>query len=86
MCSPFIHHVSSLVLCVPIQGLASAYFDTVRGMNTDYCLWNLEELQIFTEGTLICNAYDIASFIMHCPILERVFIDVGQSIHTNFYP
>lgn len=51
-----------------------------------YCLCNLEELQLFVDGSLICNAYDIASFIGFCPSLQRLFIDVGQFTVIIYIP
>ncbi|OWM77530.1 hypothetical protein CDL15_Pgr016928 [Punica granatum] len=55
-----------------LEGLTSFYFDTLRGRKGAYILRNLVEFQLFVEGSLICNPYDIGSFIAHCPRLERI--------------
>ncbi|KAK7327968.1 hypothetical protein VNO77_22062 [Canavalia gladiata] len=44
----------------------------------DYCFLNLREFQLFMEGGLFCNPYDIIMFIKHCPKLEKLFIDLND--------
>ncbi|PIA36653.1 hypothetical protein AQUCO_03300101v1 [Aquilegia coerulea] len=37
----------------------------------------VKEVQILMEKTSNCNLYDIANFLISCPLLERVFIDIN---------
>nr|KYP63000.1 Putative FBD-associated F-box protein At1g61330 family [Cajanus cajan] len=44
----------------------------------NYSFLNLKELQLMMEGGLFCNPYDIVMFMMRCPLLERLFIDMND--------
>ncbi|CAA7029711.1 unnamed protein product [Microthlaspi erraticum] len=41
-----------------------------------FCFPNLKEFEIAFEAPTVCNFFDIAEFIKHCPKLEKVLIDV----------
>ncbi|WVY92547.1 hypothetical protein V8G54_031635 [Vigna mungo] len=43
-----------------------------------YSFLNLMELHLIMEGGLFCNPYDILSFLKHCPLLEKLFIDIDD--------
>ncbi|KAF5176536.1 Fbd-associated f-box protein, partial [Thalictrum thalictroides] len=38
---------------------------------------NVKEVQILMEERSYCNLYDIADFLISCPLLERVFLDIN---------
>ncbi|XP_027931471.1 putative FBD-associated F-box protein At1g61330 isoform X2 [Vigna unguiculata] len=43
-----------------------------------YSFLNLMELHLIMEGGLFCNPYDILAFMKHCPLLEKLFIDIDD--------
>ncbi|BAT87020.1 hypothetical protein LR48_Vigan09g249800 [Vigna angularis] len=43
-----------------------------------YSFLNLMELHLIMEGGLFCNPYDILSFMKHCPLVEKLFIDIDD--------
>ncbi|TKY71627.1 putative FBD-associated F-box protein [Spatholobus suberectus] len=51
-----------------------------RGVFGEACYGfsNLKELQLIMDGGLFCNPYDIVMFMKHCPLLDRLFIDMND--------
>ncbi|CAJ1961540.1 unnamed protein product [Sphenostylis stenocarpa] len=43
-----------------------------------YSFLNLLELHLIMEGALFCNPYDILVFMKHCPLMEKLFIDIDD--------
>lgn len=52
-----------------------------------YCFMNLKELQVFMNGGMFCNPYDIFMFLKNCPSLMKLFIEVStiNLFSTNNY-
>ncbi|RDX71261.1 putative FBD-associated F-box protein, partial [Mucuna pruriens] len=43
-----------------------------------YDFLNLKELQLMMDGALFCNPYDVVMLMKHCPLLEKLFIDMND--------
>ncbi|XP_061363061.1 putative FBD-associated F-box protein At1g61330 [Gastrolobium bilobum] len=59
-----------------LEALAARVRDGIFG-EAKFRLWSLRELQLFMEGGIFCNPYDIVMFLKNCPCLEALFIDVS---------
>ncbi|XP_058749778.1 putative FBD-associated F-box protein At1g61330 [Vicia villosa] len=68
-----------------IEGMTARIRDGVF-REAQYCFVNLKELQIFMNGTIFCNPYDIFSFLKNCPSLMKLFIDLdGYQFDFGMY-
>ncbi|KAK7302693.1 hypothetical protein RJT34_13589 [Clitoria ternatea] len=71
-------HVSVLTTSALFPEALTAKFRRGVFGEAVYTFICLTEIQLFMEGGLFCNPYDIFLLMKHCPVLERLFIDMND--------